>query len=416
MVGLRRLSRLHPVRAAGGLASLRPDRDGARRGPAGALLPALGLSARRRAVPGAVSRQVRRRAGHLPHRRRAAADGGLRFGSSGWTGRWTCRNRWAVAGGDSPAPSRITSTGPARTRSARWPTAPCAGSGPTGIPSPRPARWPGWTARPTAPTSPCRWSPAGGSGSGASRSPGNQAPSPSARSSASSPFEAGDWYDAHALEESRQQLTQMDIVRLASVDVPRDSADDSSVVVDAQPGREPGAHHQGGERVHLLGRAHLAGLLDRPELAGRPPDLHRGGAPPRRARGIGEPRAAALSGSTSPPSSPTSATGACPWPAVRSSSIAATCATGALASASRDRWSSRPRRSSPSRWATRSRTGGSTTTASAPTSRPRSTSRCSAWRTRGRSEPRRRPATGAPSRSRAATAGSIASPTRGRAT
>jgi outer membrane protein insertion porin family len=45
------------------------------------------------------------------------------------------------------------------------------------------------------------------------------------------PFEAGDWYDAHALEQSRQQLTQMDIVRLASVEVPRDSADDSTVVV-----------------------------------------------------------------------------------------------------------------------------------------------------------------------------------------
>jgi outer membrane protein insertion porin family len=45
------------------------------------------------------------------------------------------------------------------------------------------------------------------------------------------PIGAGDWYDAHALEEGRQQLTQKDIVRLASVSVPRDSADDSSVVV-----------------------------------------------------------------------------------------------------------------------------------------------------------------------------------------
>jgi outer membrane protein insertion porin family len=45
------------------------------------------------------------------------------------------------------------------------------------------------------------------------------------------PFQAGDWYDARALERSRQQLTQMDIVRLASVDVPRDSANDTSVVV-----------------------------------------------------------------------------------------------------------------------------------------------------------------------------------------
>lgn len=41
----------------------------------------------------------------------------------------------------------------------------------------------------------------------------------------------GEWYDAHAVEETRQQLTQMDIIRLASVDVPRDSASDTSVVV-----------------------------------------------------------------------------------------------------------------------------------------------------------------------------------------
>ncbi len=45
------------------------------------------------------------------------------------------------------------------------------------------------------------------------------------------PVKVGDWYDAHALEDAREQLTQMDIVRLVSVDVPRDSADDSSVVV-----------------------------------------------------------------------------------------------------------------------------------------------------------------------------------------
>ena len=45
------------------------------------------------------------------------------------------------------------------------------------------------------------------------------------------PVKAGDWYDARALEQARQQLTQMDIVRLASVEVPRDSANDSSVVV-----------------------------------------------------------------------------------------------------------------------------------------------------------------------------------------
>jgi outer membrane protein insertion porin family len=45
------------------------------------------------------------------------------------------------------------------------------------------------------------------------------------------PVEPGDWYDARAVERGRQALTDMDIIRLASVDVPRDSADDSSVVV-----------------------------------------------------------------------------------------------------------------------------------------------------------------------------------------
>ena len=45
------------------------------------------------------------------------------------------------------------------------------------------------------------------------------------------PVRPGDWYDARAIEQGRQQLTQMDIMRLATVEVPRDSADDSSVVV-----------------------------------------------------------------------------------------------------------------------------------------------------------------------------------------
>jgi outer membrane protein assembly factor BamA len=45
------------------------------------------------------------------------------------------------------------------------------------------------------------------------------------------PVKPGDWYDANELEQARQQLAQMDIVRLAAVDVPRDSANDTSVVV-----------------------------------------------------------------------------------------------------------------------------------------------------------------------------------------
>jgi outer membrane protein assembly factor BamA len=45
------------------------------------------------------------------------------------------------------------------------------------------------------------------------------------------PLEPGDWYDAAQLEEGRAQLAQLPIVRLALLDVPRGSADDSSVVV-----------------------------------------------------------------------------------------------------------------------------------------------------------------------------------------
>jgi outer membrane protein insertion porin family len=45
------------------------------------------------------------------------------------------------------------------------------------------------------------------------------------------PLQPGDWYDADRLEEGRQQLIQLDIVRLALLDVPRTTADDSAAVV-----------------------------------------------------------------------------------------------------------------------------------------------------------------------------------------
>lgn len=45
------------------------------------------------------------------------------------------------------------------------------------------------------------------------------------------PLEPGEWYNAAELEQGRVQLTQLAIVRLALIDVPRESADDSSVVV-----------------------------------------------------------------------------------------------------------------------------------------------------------------------------------------
>jgi outer membrane protein insertion porin family len=45
------------------------------------------------------------------------------------------------------------------------------------------------------------------------------------------PLQPGDWYDAAELEEGRARLAQFPIVRLALLNVPRGSADDSSVVV-----------------------------------------------------------------------------------------------------------------------------------------------------------------------------------------
>ena len=45
------------------------------------------------------------------------------------------------------------------------------------------------------------------------------------------PIKPGEWYNAGELEKGRQQLVQLDMVRLALLDVPRNRADDSSVVV-----------------------------------------------------------------------------------------------------------------------------------------------------------------------------------------
>lgn len=53
------------------------------------------------------------------------------------------------------------------------------------------------------------------------------------------PVEPGDWFDAGALEEGRQQLTQMEVIRVALFEVPRESADDSSVVVRMRVAENP---------------------------------------------------------------------------------------------------------------------------------------------------------------------------------
>jgi outer membrane protein insertion porin family len=53
------------------------------------------------------------------------------------------------------------------------------------------------------------------------------------------PISQGDWYNANRLEQGRQQLSQLSAVRLALINVPRRSADDSSVVVNLQVAENP---------------------------------------------------------------------------------------------------------------------------------------------------------------------------------
>jgi outer membrane protein insertion porin family len=53
------------------------------------------------------------------------------------------------------------------------------------------------------------------------------------------PLETGDWYDAAELEQGRAQVAQLPIVRLALLNIPRGSADDSSVVVRVQVAENP---------------------------------------------------------------------------------------------------------------------------------------------------------------------------------
>ncbi|MBA3346315.1 MAG: BamA/TamA family outer membrane protein [Gemmatimonadales bacterium] len=53
------------------------------------------------------------------------------------------------------------------------------------------------------------------------------------------PIGVGDWYSAADLERGRAQLVQLDIVRLALLSVPRESADDSSIVVQLRVTENP---------------------------------------------------------------------------------------------------------------------------------------------------------------------------------
>lgn len=78
------------------------------------------------------------------------------------------------------------------------------------------------------------------------------------------PVGPGDWYDAAALEQGRQQLSQLNIVRLALLNVPRESADDSSVVVRLRVAENP-SHLLRGE----AGLASSGGLMTRLEWTDR---------------------------------------------------------------------------------------------------------------------------------------------------
>ena len=74
------------------------------------------------------------------------------------------------------------------------------------------------------------------------------------------PVEPGDWYDADELEKGRQQLVQLDIVRLALLDVPRDRADDTSVVVKVDVTENPPRVVRG--EVGLASGGGLAGEVE----------------------------------------------------------------------------------------------------------------------------------------------------------
>jgi outer membrane protein insertion porin family len=78
------------------------------------------------------------------------------------------------------------------------------------------------------------------------------------------PLDKGDWYDAAELEEGRARLAQFPIVRLALLNVPRGSADDSSVVVRVGVTENP-PRQVGGE----------AGLISNGGLSGEVEWMHR---------------------------------------------------------------------------------------------------------------------------------------------
>ena len=73
-------------------------------------------------------------------------------------------------------------------------------------------------------------------------------------------LEQGDWYDAAELEEGRARLAQFPIVRLALLNVPRGSADDSSVVVRVGVTENP--PQQVGGEAGLISNGGLSGQLE----------------------------------------------------------------------------------------------------------------------------------------------------------
>jgi outer membrane protein insertion porin family len=74
------------------------------------------------------------------------------------------------------------------------------------------------------------------------------------------PLDKGDWYDAAELEEGRARLAQFPIVRLALVNVPRGSADDSSVVVRVGVTENPPQQVSG--EAGLISNGGLSGQLE----------------------------------------------------------------------------------------------------------------------------------------------------------
>ena len=284
-----------PIRsdgAAGRRASVRSHRDGARRGTAPALLPALGVSQGRRRLPGALPGETGRHRRDLRDRGGAAARGGGR-GIHGRArpapGALGVRAQLAALRQHRERPPRPRRRGRAagagRQHGALVPVTRLSvrvGEG-TGAGGQR--RQPRRAHRAGGSRPPGEGAPGRGRRERDDSRAGDRPPAPGrARRLVRRPRRRAGTPGAHghghhpARHRGRAARFGRRLERRGH----------------ARRHREPEAPDPRGSRVHLLGRAHVAGHLDRPELARRSPEPHRGGHGTDRHRGAGESGAGAL--------------------------------------------------------------------------------------------------------------------------